>query len=133
MKKTLLILLTFLFSITLFCQIENGPIISITKREYDFGQINYGDPCVCCFEIKNTGNQPLYLYKCKGSCGCTIPKCETSPILPEQTYNIEVRYDSKRVGPIHKSVTVYSNAINEPYLLMKLQGEILENPKFINK
>ena len=34
------------------------------------------------FTFTNTGDNPLILDKCKGSCGCTVPQCPKEPIAP---------------------------------------------------
>jgi hypothetical protein len=57
---------------------------------------------------------PLIITQCQGSCGCTVPQCETAPIKPGAKSTITVKYDSNRVGPINKSVTISSNAVNTP-------------------
>mgnify|MGYP002063185881 CR=1 FL=1 len=62
------------------------------------------------FKFKNTGNAPLIVSDVKSSCGCTIPKKPKDPIMPGESGEIEVKYDTKRVAPIRKTVTVISNA-----------------------
>src|SRR6202007_2464419 len=64
----------------------------------------------CEFKFTNTGKEPLILGNCQGSCGCTVPNCPKEPILPGKSGVIKVHYNTKRVGPINKSVMVQSNA-----------------------
>lgn len=45
--------------------------------------------------------------------------------MPGETGEIEVKYDTKRVGPIRKTVTVYSNA-DEPTKALKIKGKVLD-------
>jgi hypothetical protein len=47
---------------------------------------------------------------CQGSCGCTVPSWPKEPIKPGANGVIKVHYDTKRVGPINKTVTVTSNS-----------------------
>ncbi len=84
--------------------------IKFDKMVHDYGNINQGDNGECVFKFKNTGKEPLIITMCQGSCGCTVPQCPKDPILPGKTGEIKVKYDSNRVGPISKSVTVQSNA-----------------------
>ena len=128
MKKILLILICCFTLTSIFGQLTDGPKITVNKMVYDFGEKNYGEPCECEFIIKNEGNQPLNLYKCKGSCGCTVPTCDPTPILPGNTYIMVVTYDSKREGPINKSITINSNAVNEPYLVVRIKGNVQPDP-----
>ena len=54
-----------------------GPTTSITFAEnsWDFGTIDEGDVVTHVFKFTNTGDEPLILDRCKGSCGCTVPQC----------------------------------------------------------
>src|SRR5690606_6231582 len=65
----------------------------------------------------------------KGSCGCTVPKCEPEPIKPGQKTTITVKYDTKRVGPINKSVTISSNATNAPEKIVRIKGTVEGAPE----
>ena len=61
-------------------------------------------------------------------CGCTIPKKPDGPILPGQTGKIEVKYDTKRVNPIRKTITVLSNA-ETPTVALKIKGLVVDSSK----
>ena len=120
-------LLTILFVLsTLFVSSQitekDGAFIQVDKIVHDFGDVEYGSNLICEFIISNTGSKPLTLSSCKGSCGCTVPTCQPIPILPGQTYTMVVKYDSKREGIINKSVTIWSNAVNEPVKVVRIQG-----------
>lgn len=133
MKKIILFLSCFLIFTNIFGQITDGPKISVNKMVHDFGDKSYGEICTCEFVLKNEGNQPLNLYKCKGSCGCTVPTCDPTPILPGNSYVMIVTYDSKREGIINKSITINSNPVNEPYLVVRIKGNVQSDPnKIIN-
>ena len=83
--------------------------IKFEKMVHDYGEIKQGDNGECVFKFKNVGKEPLILTMCQGSCGCTVPQCPKDPILPGKSGEIKVKYDTQRVGPINKSVTVQSN------------------------
>jgi len=105
-------------------EIANGPSISLDKSTHDYGIITQGSNGSCVFTVTNTGTEPLIISRCKGSCGCTVPKCEKDPIMPGATSEISVKYDTKRVGPINKSVTITSNASNEPTKVIRIKGKV---------
>ena len=44
--------------------------------------------------------------------------------MPGATSVINVRYDTKRIGPINKSVTITSNASNEPTKVIRIKGKV---------
>ncbi|MFY7944068.1 MAG: DUF1573 domain-containing protein, partial [Crocinitomicaceae bacterium] len=105
-------------------QIEKGAKIEFSKETHDYGNIKYdGDP-YCTFEFKNTGDEPLIISNAKGSCGCTVPEWPKEPIAPGAKGSIRVKYDTKRPGPINKSVTITSNAVNEPNKVIRIKGNV---------
>lgn len=102
----------------------SGPMISLNKEVHDYGVIEQNANGTCEFIVTNTGDQPLIISKCKGSCGCTVPKCETAPIAPGATSVITVKYATERLGPINKTVTITSNAVNAPTKIIRIKGEV---------
>jgi hypothetical protein len=109
-------------------QVVTGPAITVDKEVHDYGTIPFGGNGTCEFKVTNSGTEPLILSKCKGSCGCTVPICEPNPIMPGQSYNISVKYDTKRAGVINKSVTITSNAVNEPTKVVRIKGTVEADP-----
>lgn len=102
----------------------SGPMISVDKETHDYGTIDQGANGVCEFVVTNTGDQPLIISSCKGSCGCTVPKCDTAPVAPGASTTISVKYDTNRVGPINKNVTITSNAVNGATKVVRITGEV---------
>jgi hypothetical protein len=126
MKKflTALVLGLGFFTFVQAQEVANGPLISLDKEVHDYGTIQQNADGACVFTVTNTGTEPLIISRCKGSCGCTVPKCDTDPIMPGGTSEITVRYDTKRIGPINKSVTITSNAANEPTKVIRIKGKV---------
>ncbi len=133
MKKSILFLVAafvaVIFGSKATAQIETGAKIEFTKETHDYGTIKNGADGTCVFEFKNTGNEPLIISNAKGSCGCTVPKWPQEPIAPGAKGSIEVKYDTKRTGAINKSVTITSNAINEPTKVIRIKGNVLPPPE----
>ncbi len=101
--------------------------ISFESLVYDYGTLQQGGNGECEFKFKNTGKEPLIITNCQGSCGCTVPQCPKDPILPGKSGVIKVKYDSNRVGPISKSVSVQSNAKSGVQTL-QIKGNIEAKP-----
>ena len=91
---------------------EKAAKISFDKSTHDYGQIEQNANGECVFVFTNTGNAPLKITNAKGSCGCTVPQWPREEIAPGETGEIKVRYDTKRIGMINKTVTIQSNAVN---------------------
>ncbi|HAE30410.1 MAG TPA: hypothetical protein DCF89_04775 [Flavobacteriales bacterium] len=124
MKNT--IVTAVLVLVALFtCEIGFAQELTLDKEVHDYGTIKQGANGECVFVVKNTGSAPLIISNCKGSCGCTVPQCDKAPIAPGGTQEIKVKYDTKRVGPINKSVTITSNATNTPTKMIRIKGNVL--------
>tara|TARA_R110002051_G_scaffold95511_1_gene165511 strand:+ start:5986 stop:6378 length:393 start_codon:yes stop_codon:yes gene_type:complete len=122
MKKIVLVLFVGLLGITLNAQ-EKTAKIEFKSDTVDYGEIQKGSDGVRVFEFTNTGDAPLIISKVSSSCGCTIPKSPKDPILPGKKGEIQVKYDTNRVGIIRKAVTVISNA-DTPTIVLKIKGEV---------
>lgn len=110
-------------------EVAGGAKIEFKKDTHDYGDIKYGADGTCTFEFKNTGNAPLIISDAKGSCGCTVPEWPKEPINPGKTGTITVKYDTKRPGAINKSVTITSNASNEPTKILRIKGNVGAKPE----
>ncbi len=84
-------------------------ILTFESDVVDYGTIDQGSEPLRLAKFTNTGTEPLIISGAKGSCGCTVPNWPKDPIMPGETSQIEIRYDTKRVGAINKTVTVTSN------------------------
>lgn len=103
----------------------NAPEITFDKLVHEYGTLFVGGDGNCEFEFTNTGKEPLILSSVKSSCGCTVPSWPREPILPGKKESIKVKYDSNRLGPINKSITVMANAKNSPVVL-RISGNVIQ-------
>nr|MBS0038409.1 DUF1573 domain-containing protein [Saprospiraceae bacterium] len=132
MKLIFSFLLTFSLGLGLLSAQDNadstetsGPEITFESTTIDYGTIERGANGVRVFKFTNTGTEPLIITNTRGSCGCTVPKHPKDPILPGQTEEIEVKYDTNRLGKINKSVTVSTNAGNP--VRLQIKGEVTKS------
>ena len=121
MKKAILLLFVGLLALSVSAQ-ETAKI-EFKAETLNYGVIDKGSDGVRIFEFTNTGSAPLIISKVSSSCGCTIPKKPEEPILPGESGEIQVKYDTNRVGPIRKAITVISNA-DTPTKVLKIKGEV---------
>ena len=122
MRKTVIVLFVGLLAFAVKAQ-EKTAKIEFKSETVDYGEIAKGSDGVRVFEFTNTGEAPLIISKVSSSCGCTIPKKPEEPIMPGKTGEIQVKYDTNRVGPIRKAITVISNA-DTPTKVLKIKGEV---------
>ena len=126
MKKYLL-LTVLLINATVFGQ--KGPKIEFKDKDntIDYGTVyKEDDSGVRTFEFTNTGDEPLIITNVQSTCGCTVPTKPTEPILPGMTGKIDVKYNMNP-GPIRKTITVESNAVNVEggRIGLKIKGEVI--------
>jgi hypothetical protein len=125
MKNLIVILFVGMFSVSAFAQ-DKVAKIEFKTETIDYGTIEKGADGVRVFEFTNTGNAPLIISKASSTCGCTVPKKPDGPIMPGEVGKIEVKYDTKRNGPIRKTITVVSNA-DTPTVALKIKGEVIDS------
>lgn len=121
--KKLLFTLGLLASFFIASASTDSTTVEFDKLEHDFGTIQYNGDGNCVFTFTNTGEYPLLLSNVKSSCGCTVPQWPREPIAPGATGEIKVKYDTKRIGAFHKTITVYSNT-STPVLRLKIKGTV---------
>ena len=103
----------------------NAPVFEFVTEVIDYGKIALNADGVRTFKFKNVGKSPLVINDIKSSCGCTVPKKPAGPILPGDSGEIEVKYDTNRPGGFSKSITVASNA-DEPVKMLQIKGIVLK-------
>lgn len=101
-----------------------GPMMEFESTEVDYGTIEQGSEPLRVFKFTNTGNEPLVIKNAKGSCGCTVPNWPKEPIMPGESSAIEVRYDTNRVGPFTKRVTITTNENGENTRVLTIKGKV---------
>lgn len=131
MKRTVNTYLAILF-VTLFSSIqaqelamlEKVAIIDFDIDIIDYGTIAQGANGTKTFTFTNKGNAPLIISEVKTSCGCTVPSYSKAPILPGEAGELEIKYNTKKLGSFTKTITVISNA-KEINKILKIKGTVV--------
>ena len=103
---------------------ERYAIAKFDKLSHDFGEIERGTEAVAIFTITNQGQAPLVVENVKVSCGCTIVKWNSEPVMPQDTIQIKVSYNSNIVGEIKRSVVVKTNDHKQKRTLLLITGDV---------
>ncbi len=125
MKKILSLFAVMMFGVSAMAQ--TGPKIEFKEETIDYGTVTKGeDTGLRVFEFKNIGDAPLIINDVKSSCGCTVPTKPQEPIMPGKTGKIEVQYNMNP-GPISKTITVQSNAVNKDsgIIPLRIKGNVI--------
>lgn len=93
-------------------RLANMTTMDISPKTFDFGDIAKETPVSTFFKITNTGDKPLIINDTRASCGCTVPQKPEEPILPGESYDLEVTFTSnpgQEGTAINKTITVSGN------------------------
>lgn len=76
------------------------------------------------YSFVNDGTEPLIISIVKSSCGCLVPSYPKDIIYPGYRCDIVGSLNTDgRVGPVHKTMTVASNAIDSQ-IVLHVMGQI---------
>ena len=117
----------FVFVPLFVSSILASPKIEFDTKTFNCGNVLEGktEKLNAVFLVKNTGDSLLKLESVKPGCGCTVVKYDTL-IQPGKSAKIESQVNIKgyRSGAISKSITVTSNAQNEPSVHLTIQATV---------
>lgn len=97
------------------------------QNTIDYGTTSKTDNKVRSFEFKNTGNAPLLITRAESTLSSIVVTKPASAIMPGKKGKINIKYNNMAAGPIRKTITVESNAVNYPdgRVAIRIKGEVL--------
>ncbi|WP_264536802.1 DUF1573 domain-containing protein [Flavobacterium sp. N1736] len=126
MKNVATFIVIVLFSAIGYSQ--NGPKIEFAAPDntIDYGKISKSDNGVRSFEFTNTGDAPLLVTSAESTVSSIVVTKPAAAIMPGKKGKIDVKYNMA-AGPIRKTITVETNAVNYPdgRVALKIKGEVL--------
>jgi hypothetical protein len=128
MKNTITLIALILLSTVGFGQ--NGPKIEFRFKDnaIDYGTVSKkSDSGMRTIEFTNTGDAPLIISNVLSTPGFSILSKPNDAIATGKTGKINLKY-SMISGPIRKTITVESNAVNYEggIIALKIKGEVIE-------
>ena len=102
----------------------NGPVAKFDKTVHEFADLTQGNPGTATFTLTNDGKEPLIISSAKASCGCTNLTYGKDPILPGKSTSISATYNAAAAGPFVKTITVVTNASEQPVIL-QIKGKVI--------
>ncbi|MDR7210090.1 DUF1573 domain-containing protein [Flavobacterium piscis] len=126
MKNVATFIVIVLFSTIGYSQ--KGPKIEFAAQDntIDYGKISKTDNAVRSFDFTNTGDAPLLITSAESTVSSIIVTKPAAAIMPGKKGKIDVKYNMA-AGPIRKTITVETNAVNYPdgRVALKIKGEVL--------
>lgn len=125
MKYLILFISAIAMGHTAQAQTEALTTIEFDSKVIDYGTIKKGADGNRTFIFTNTGNSDFEVSNIFSSCTCDIISKPDMPIKPGEKGKIVVNYDTKKVGPIVKTITVKGN-MQGGIIALKLKGNVVE-------
>jgi hypothetical protein len=129
MKKITLLIAFLVTASFLFAQdaakAENPNPVEWNEKTHDFGNLELRKPATATFTFKNISDAPVVITNVRSSCGCTVAKYTKEPVKPGEEGEVSATYNSARVGPFTKTVTVTMDTVGKPVIL-KIKGKVVE-------
>jgi hypothetical protein len=122
--------LVFFISLVAFntmvdAQTRDNTTIEFESKVIDYGTIKKGSDGNRTFLFTNTGTVDFEVSNIFSSCTCDIISKPEMPIKPGEKGKIVVHYDTKKLGPIVKTITVKGN-MTAGIVALKLKGNVVE-------
>jgi len=121
MTKIFLLLVMFLATIPVCFTQGQGRLLAETRLEefylWDFGRVREGDVVKHNFNLKNSTGKTLKVKDVTTSCGCTASAVKKDTLLPGESTEIAVEFDSQGYsGPVRQFIYVHTDANSAPVL-----------------
>jgi hypothetical protein len=117
----------FILAIVVICSANSyAQKIEFEALEINYGELLKGADGTRIFRFKNVGDAPLVINDVQKTCGCTSPSFTNVPIMPGEKGEIQVKYDTQRIGQFTKSLVVNSNSKEQETIQLKIYGTIKE-------
>jgi hypothetical protein len=95
-----------------------------SEVKYDFGKAREGDTIKHVFKLKNTGKEPLFIFKAVGSCECIWPVFSSDPLPPGKEQEITVVFATLgRKGKQVRSIYIDTNT-DPAEMVLTVSGEV---------
>mgnify|MGYP002512478734 FL=1 len=132
-RGIILLLTLFCIASTAFSQSTSNDsarmryaLAKFDRFSHDFGEIQRGEEATAVFSLVNQGLAPLVVENITASCGCTVAEWDKEPLMPQDTMQIKVSYNSNIVGAIKRSVVVKTNDIKRTRTLLTITGNVVK-------
>jgi hypothetical protein len=106
------------------------PRIEISPKDFDFGQIKYGEVVKHVFKIQNSGKGVLKIKKLATSCGCTTVEIAKEVLAAGEEVELLVTYDSGAMTGSHargeqeRIIYIRSNDPTSPQIEAKIYANV---------
>jgi Protein of unknown function (DUF1573) len=126
------ITLCLLLTVLALCRADGQAKIDIPGgTKLSLGKIYRGEVVDRTLTLKNGGSDTLHIRRVDASCGCTGTMISSQQIPAGTEGTLRISFNSKNFsGPVHKTVTISSDASNTPELVVEFTADIIDEVVF---
>jgi Protein of unknown function (DUF1573) len=108
--------------------LKSKPTFDISSKIIDMGRVQSGAKAKAGITIRNTGKSTLKINKIKSDCSCTLINNLGNEILPGETVNASITFDSIFLdGKSEKEIIIYTNDPANSKIYLKVLAFVFEN------
>ena len=106
------------------------PTIEADALRHELGTVAFESGTVNDqFTLTNRGQKPLVIHKVEASCGCTTADLDKDTLATGESTQLDVKLDTQlKLGPVEKTIDVFSNDPNKPKLTLTLLADVVASP-----
>lgn len=114
-------------------QSQNNTQVKNEQKEiyvWDFGKIRKGQVLRHDFSFKNETQKELKIKNVNTSCGCTVSNVKKNILLPGESTNISVEFNSEGYsGAVQQYVYVHTDNLDNPIVRLIIKADIVNSLK----
>lgn len=88
---------------------DNNTLVEVNPIKADLGIIKLGETKKHFFELKNTGDKPLFIIDKSTTCSCASVEFDKKPVMPNETRVVEVTMKPKGTGFFNEIIMLKCN------------------------
>jgi hypothetical protein len=110
-------------------ELKKSPTGVLNKEQYNFGKLEKGQTVAHKFILMNKGESDLKIEQIQSACMCVSYKLSTPTVKAGETAQLELKYSPRKAsqGVGSEAVTLVTNDLNNPNLLVTLQANVVDN------
>lgn len=105
--------------------IADNPETLFYEMEGDYGIVKHNSNGRRIFVLKNNETIPMYILEARTSCGCVISEWSKIAIPPGESYSINVKYNTAKIGQFKHTISVSTSISNQP-IILTIKGEVIQ-------
>ncbi len=140
LRKGLIVLLVFVVAFfvsslikrAIFKQKLHKPTtVLVVEPIKDLGTIVYGEQKKLVFNLRNVGDNKLFIEKISATCGCTMPELPEAVVEAGETCRLEVIFNTEglELGFFSKKVHVFTNDTSKSPHQLTIRGNVVVDKK----